>query len=147
MLETVWSSLGKERGLKKRRDWNEFQHYLAPTHSRQVHSFSLAFKLMNPYRFPTVITLWKWFTCLPQTRTGIKSAVEAKLHLRVANIGHTSEGPKGKLGKRWKISKDFSLSRPHREQPPPPPKKKKSVTYRELIICEITNTHWHISIP
>lgn len=32
------------------------------------------------------------------TRTGIKSAVEAKLHLRVANIGHTSEGPKGKLG-------------------------------------------------
>ncbi|PFX29929.1 Nephrocystin-4 [Stylophora pistillata] len=29
---------------------------------------------------------------------GIKSAVEAKLHVRVANIGHTSEGPKGKLG-------------------------------------------------
>lgn len=28
---------------------------------------------------------------------GIKSAVEAKLHVRVANIGHTSEGPKGKL--------------------------------------------------
>ncbi|PFX24050.1 Nephrocystin-4 [Stylophora pistillata] len=31
---------------------------------------------------------------------GIKSAVEAKLHVRVANIGHTSEGPKGKLGNK-----------------------------------------------
>lgn len=29
---------------------------------------------------------------------GIKSAVEGKLHLRLANIGHPSEGPKGKLG-------------------------------------------------
>lgn len=29
---------------------------------------------------------------------GIKSAVEGKLHLRVGNIGHPSEGPKGKLG-------------------------------------------------
>lgn len=29
---------------------------------------------------------------------GIKSAIEARLHLRVANIGHPSEGPKGKLG-------------------------------------------------
>ncbi|KAJ7394786.1 Nephrocystin-4 [Desmophyllum pertusum] len=29
---------------------------------------------------------------------GIKSAVEAKLHVRVANIGHPSDGPKGKLG-------------------------------------------------
>ena len=29
---------------------------------------------------------------------GIKSAVEARLHLRVANIGHSSEAPKGKLG-------------------------------------------------
>ena len=39
-----------------------------------------------------------------QTRTGtirpvgIKSAVEARLHLRLANIGHPSEPPKGKLG-------------------------------------------------
>ena len=29
---------------------------------------------------------------------GIKSAVEARLHVRVANIGHPSDGPKGKLG-------------------------------------------------
>ena len=39
-----------------------------------------------------------------QTRTGtirpvgIKSAVEARLHLRLANIGHPSEPSKGKLG-------------------------------------------------
>ena len=39
-----------------------------------------------------------------QTRTGtirpfgIKSAIEARLHLRLANIGHPSEPPKGKLG-------------------------------------------------